>query len=343
MARFFDDDDSVHRLPVDLDIKAQTYLHKSLLSIDEDSFKYDMNIKEILADKQIVAWILKYTVEEFKNFEIEKIMACINGDISIMQMPVDPGLSNSKIAAASNENRIANEGVIYFDIVFDALYGDNAEQMCIIINIEAQNKTKPGELGYPLENRIIYYLARLISSQKDNGKWGFTNTKYGDIKKVRSIWLYLNEDKDGDSIDEIYLKQRHIHGDKVILKNLDLMQAAIVRLRSHPDKKSANALIAMLEKLLSKQDIMTKEHDLERDYGLKFTIKMKERLNGMGMLGTALIEQGLEQGLERGIRSLAKFSLGIGQEYDETRDLIIKEYPDVTPSRIDAILEEMRG
>lgn len=56
----------------------------------------------------------------------------------------------------------------------------------------------------------------------------------------------------------------------------------------------------------------------------------------MGMLGTALVEQGLE----RGIRSLAKFSLSIGQEYEKTRDLIIQEYPDVTPSRIDAILEE---
>ena len=35
-----------------------------------------------------------------------------------------------------------------------------------IINIEAQRSKDFKKLGYHLENRIIYYLARLISSQK---------------------------------------------------------------------------------------------------------------------------------------------------------------------------------
>ena len=36
--------------------------------------KYDASVKEVLADKQILARILKYTLEEFADSEIEEII-----------------------------------------------------------------------------------------------------------------------------------------------------------------------------------------------------------------------------------------------------------------------------
>ena len=36
--------------------------------------KYDASVKEVLADKQILARILKYTLEEFADYEIEEII-----------------------------------------------------------------------------------------------------------------------------------------------------------------------------------------------------------------------------------------------------------------------------
>ena len=36
--------------------------------------KYDASVKEVLADKQILARILKYTLDEFADSEIEEII-----------------------------------------------------------------------------------------------------------------------------------------------------------------------------------------------------------------------------------------------------------------------------
>ncbi len=47
-----------------------TYLKRSLDSAN-DKAKYDENVKTILSDKTILAWILKYSAEEYKGCNIE--------------------------------------------------------------------------------------------------------------------------------------------------------------------------------------------------------------------------------------------------------------------------------
>ncbi len=41
--------------------------------------QYDTQVKQILSDKTVLAWILKYTTTEFKDYSIELIKACIEG------------------------------------------------------------------------------------------------------------------------------------------------------------------------------------------------------------------------------------------------------------------------
>ena len=55
---------------------------------------YDTNVKYLLADKQILSRILKYTVDEFREMDTEDILGCIGDDIEIGARPVDAGLSN---------------------------------------------------------------------------------------------------------------------------------------------------------------------------------------------------------------------------------------------------------
>lgn len=55
---------------------------------------YDTNVKYLLADKQILARILKYTIQECREVTIEDIMACIGEDIEVVSAALDPGLSN---------------------------------------------------------------------------------------------------------------------------------------------------------------------------------------------------------------------------------------------------------
>ena len=51
----------------------ETNLAQAVDATNESGSAYDTNVKYLLADKQILSWILKYTVEEFQNMDIENI------------------------------------------------------------------------------------------------------------------------------------------------------------------------------------------------------------------------------------------------------------------------------
>ena len=51
--------------------------------------KYDTQVKKVLANKIILAWILKYTVREFFEFSISDIEKCIEGTPEVAKVPVD--------------------------------------------------------------------------------------------------------------------------------------------------------------------------------------------------------------------------------------------------------------
>ena len=74
-----------------------------------------------------------------------------------------------------------------FDIIFYVRMKDGHSQ--IIVNLEAQ-KDEP--TGCHILNRAVFYVSRLVSSQKERD---FVNTNYNDIKRVFSIWICMNMDK----------------------------------------------------------------------------------------------------------------------------------------------------
>ena len=78
---------------------------------------------------------------------------------------MDAGLSNlGRVNVSNTEDNIPGEGKIFFDIRFSAYHGET--DMKFLVNLEAQRSSDPGKLGYHLENRILFYLARMISAQK---------------------------------------------------------------------------------------------------------------------------------------------------------------------------------
>ena len=79
-----------------------------------------------------------------------------------------------------------------------------AELSQIIVNIEAQ-KDEPK--GYDILNRAIFYVSRLISSQKERD---FENSHYDDIKRVYSIWVCMNMKE--NSMKHIYLVEEDLVG-----------------------------------------------------------------------------------------------------------------------------------
>ena len=303
---------------------------------------YDNVIKELFADKQILANILKYTLDEFKDMSIPDIISEM-GEPSISNIQVDPGCTNTgsgedrnngeshniententstgsscvdnkesvvevnsnteninigssyagKIQKTSEEDIVIGEGKIVYDIRFIVYHGD--EKIKILINIEAQNISKASSLGYDLDNRIIYYLCRMISSQKEVE---FTHSNYDDIKAVRSIWICLDGKENEDSINRIELTTKKIFGQKCKFNNINKLQAVIIKLREIQNVEvSKNRLIAMLEELVSKDDTETKKKKLSEKYDLVMDDNLERRVSSMCNFSEALIERGWEEG-----------------------------------------------
>ena len=152
------------------------------------SSSYDTNVKFLLADKQILARVLKYAVQEFKDMTIDDIINSIGDDIDVGTRMLDAGLSNmGRVNVSNTEDNIPGEGKIFFDIRFTAYH--KAAEMKFLINLEAQKTSNPNKLGYHLENRIIFYLARMISAQKQTE---FYHSDYDNLKKSAAsgfVWI----------------------------------------------------------------------------------------------------------------------------------------------------------
>ena len=153
----------------------ETYISKTLSALGDGVEKVDEKIKALLADKQILARILKYSVEEFKEYDILEIINRIE-EVEILEVPVDAGLSHKsknefgKISGSSTEDNVPGEGVIFYDIRFNITKGK--KRIKVLINIEAQATTSVSRLGYHIENRMTYYLSRMISAQKEQEFFG---------------------------------------------------------------------------------------------------------------------------------------------------------------------------
>ncbi len=254
---------------------------------------YDTNVKFLLADKQILSWILKYTIREFQNMAIGEITACIGDEIEVAAVPVDPGLTNlGRVQETLTEDNIPGEGIICFDLRFHAYHRET--EMKFLINIEAQKSSDPGKLGYHLENRIVFYLARMISAQKFTE---FHCSNYDDLKRVQSIWICMDNQEDGDSIEELQLVRKMVFGTKQESSEMDLMQGIIINIRDGENiEPSRNILIAMLEHLLSRVNTGEKKRILEEEYGMIMTVELERRMQTMCNLSENILEKGKVEG-----------------------------------------------
>ncbi len=289
----------------------QTNLAQAIEATNDAGSAYDTNVKFLLADRQILARILKYTISEFSDMEIPEIMGSIGDDIEIGMRPIEPGLSNlGQVKKSDTEDNVPGEGKIFYDIRFSAYH--LKEKIKFLLNIEAQRSADPQKLGYHLENRILFYLSRMISAQKQTE---FFHSDYDSIKRVRSIWICLNDEEDGDSIEEISLARKDIFGKRKNPYSTDLMKGIIVNIRNRENVEgSQNVLISMLENLLLQNDIEKKKRILTEQYGMIMTTELEGRIQTMCNLSENIKEKGIEEGIEKGIEKGIKKGIEEGIE-----------------------------
>ena len=163
--------------------------------------QYDTHAKRLLSARPVLARILQKTVEECALFTVEQIMAQLDPDIHISSEPVDPGMERTWIAGDDTRNRLSEEGTVTYDIRFHMHLPAENGQGCgkrLLFDLEAQ---KEYYVKYRLITRGIYYAARMLSAQKNRE---FTGSEYSNLKKVYSIWICMNEEKDPGERSSLY-------------------------------------------------------------------------------------------------------------------------------------------
>ena len=264
-----------------------------------DKAQYDTRVKRLLAQKSILAHILVKTVDEFKGMKPEDIVKYIEGEPSISVVPVEPGLANmektdatgQRIVGLNTENAEINEGLVRFDIIFYVRMKNGLSQ--IIVNIEAQ-KDEPTE--YKILNRAIFYVSRLISSQKERD---FVNTNYDDIKQVFSIWICMN--MDDNSLSHIHLTKDELLKPCNWKGNLDLLNIVLIGITNeipeHDEKYEMHRLIgALLSSELKEQE---KLDIIEHEYNIPISQEFREDVRIMCNLSTGIEERATERATEK--------------------------------------------
>ena len=264
-----------------------------------DKAQYDTRVKRLLAQKSILAHILVKTVDEFKGMKPEDVVKYIEGEPSISVVPVEPGLANmekpdaagQRIVGLNTENAEINEGLVRFDIIFYVRMKNGLSQ--IIVNIEAQ-KDEPTE--YKILNRAIFYVSRLISSQKERD---FVNTNYDDIKQVFSIWICMN--MDDNSLSHIHLTKDEMLKPCNWKGNLDLLNIVLIGITNeipeHDEKYEMHRLIgALLSGELKEQE---KLDIIEHEYNIPISQEFREDVRIMCNLSTGIEERATERATEK--------------------------------------------
>ena len=282
------------------------------------------------------------------------IVSLIEGEPYISSVPVEPGLTNTekesnseciaselsntdkevnggRIVDLNSENTELNEGMIRFDIIFyvrmpsksntaDNNATDKESRLSqIIINVEAQ-KSEPQK--YDILNRAIFYVSRMISSQKGRD---FENSDYNNIKQVYSIWVCMN-------MPEYSMSHIHLTKDDLIARhnwhgNLELLNIIMIGLANNlPPHDNTYEMHRLLSALLSKDlTVNEKINIIGNEYDIPVENNLREDVNVMCNLSQGIKEDGIAIGEARGIAIGEARGIAIGEAHGEKRGIATAE------------------
>ena len=290
---------------------------KSAVTSISDKAKYDECAKQLLAQKHILA--------------------------HISTVPVHPGSTNqspkdgTKIAGLNTENTEINEGMIRFDIIFyvriPSAASTQAELSQIIVNIEAQ-KDEPTK--YKILNRAIFYISRLISSQKQRD---FVNTNYDDIKQVYSIWVCMRMKE--NTMCHINMAKNDLIGFYDWRGDINIPNIVMIGLSDTlPEHDETYELHRLLSALFSDNLSAAEKIDIiDKEYHIPVDNNMQEGVSNMCNLGQGIEDRALKKGIAEGIaegKALAKIDMILNM-YDS--NFTIEQIALATQYNVDKIKE----
>ena len=144
---------------------------------------YDEQCKKILSYKQILAYIFKECLEEYKDLSLEKIQELLDEEQSI------------------------RGSMIRYDLLYKIKNPQNNNSMWI--DIEPQGMD-PGT--YDLFHRDFYYATRMVVRQRNDPE-GFEEDDFDNLQKVITLWICLRHARYKDNTINTYrIEERNIVG-----------------------------------------------------------------------------------------------------------------------------------
>ena len=310
---------------------------KAIISADPDKVRLDQTVKSILAYKPLLARIFKEVISECRDMAFDVIEACIEGDVLISKVYVDGGLTNAgeRIDGLSTEAYLNDEGLDKYDLrTYLRLPGEKEpEHVKLLVNVEAQNDDKP---GYDIPLRALFYCCRMISAQQ--GVEFSTDkddpVKYGNIKKVYSIWICTDTaQKRANTIEKYAISRSMLEGHNTDEPRYDIMTAIVINISGkHDTGNTENELIRLLTDLFDERiDGRSKIQKL-KEYGLKLTKQVERQVSDMCTYAAAMENKGIEKGLKALVLSLKEYI----KDFDSLYKAIIKneDYKDVSKEEV---------
>ena len=212
--------------------------------------------------------------------------------------------AGQRIVGFNTENAEINEGLVRFDIIFYVRMKNGLSQ--IIVNIECQ-KDEPST--YEILNRAIFYVSRIVSSQKERD---FTNTNYDGIKQVFSIWICMNMEY--NCLSHIHLTKDELLKPHEWKGNLDLLNIVMIGITNEiPERDEEYELHRLIATLLSSE---LKEHEkleiIEHEYNIPINKEIREEVRIMCNLSDGIEERAELRGELRGSeKATEKFILNM--------------------------------
>ncbi len=202
----------------------------SAMQVTSDMEGLDSQSKSLLQYAEVLAVILRDTITEYQGYSWKEIAEFIEVDSITSTMEVSPGRTNTKIRSDATEYNNLNEKTSLFDLAFRARNPQiSTEDIQINLHLDVEPQ-KTYDVGYPIEKRGVYYLARRLSSQLSLVLRG---TDYNLLTKCYSIWICRDdipeEDQYSISVYEM-VNTRNTASNTVSKENYDLMTLVVIKL-----------------------------------------------------------------------------------------------------------------
>ena len=258
-----------------------TELGKTVKAVDPLKIKLDLTVKKVMAYKPLLARIFKEVVSECKDLSVEQIEAYIEGEVHISEVPVDDvPIKTEMITGLKNEASKYDTYYITYDLLtyLKIPQKEKTEYLKLLVNIESQNEDRP---GYDISLRALFYCARMISSQQgvEFTTRADDRVKYGNIKKVYSIWICTETaQKRANSIEKYDIRREFLVGSNDDNPRYDILNAILINIsEAHDAGGTDNEAIRLLTDLFDERmSGEVKVAKLKDEYGLPMTREYEE-------------------------------------------------------------------